>query len=116
MDRHYAGSAKVHISHLVFEDNSLIDNEEFETRVPRLLKVFRKEGCARQGPEHHVKLVLEEQVPTKAIEESGNPIINDFLRIELTKLHFAQGEELLCFDGRIRIVAAKEYLELDDQW
>ena len=105
---HYKLSARVHISHLTFEQGfrAWMDDRE---NVQRLEKVMKIEGCRRLMKDNHVPVIVPgtdwERRVTPRYDNGTMPSLNIDLDYRLRAL-----------DHENLIAAARKKLDLEDQW
>jgi len=116
--RYYCGRAKIYLTHLRFEEQHVAGARTLDREnVKRLVEVFHKEGCHRLEPENYVPAIVSREILLTALEQckvSYNDVL-DSCRVP-PLLEIDSPLELLCLHGRHRIEAAREYLDVLEQW
>jgi hypothetical protein len=107
-ENHFKLSARVHLSHLVFETGfrRRMDGRQNVRRLKRLMKI---QGCQRLMRENHVPVTVPKaHWPDRVRPRSGSGSIPS-LEMEL-------GYRLCAYDHENLITAARNALDYDDQW
>ena len=115
--KYYRGTAIVRFEylHFGFQCPWQLNRENVES----LKDTFRKEGCLRLEPKHHILALIDQQVLDLAIKSSRAVSLNTFLKNpEATppELKMSQGYSLECIHGCHWVEAGKEILPPKDKW
>jgi Protein of unknown function (DUF3723) len=104
----WMGSAKVQVSELAPENGKDLRAQVDQKNVQRLVGIFKLIGCCDAEEKHRIPALVRkdelERVPATSKEDST----------QLPKLEF--GHTIPFLRGKHRLVAAAEYLPVNDQW
>lgn len=107
----FCGSAMISFEHLNFEHNP------DKTKVKRLIKIMRTEGCLKFEPLNRIKAYIEQGDLNSAISLSGITA-EELFESGIGKpspLIFPEGFQITAGKGASRIEAAKQVLHPQDQ-
>ena len=104
-------SAKIQLSELAPEDGKDLRASTDKKRWQRIVRIFELQGCDDGKPEHRVPALVRKDELHSVLARSG---FQDGVHVEPPKLTF--GHALPFLRGRHRLVAAAEYLAVEEQW
>ncbi|KFY28058.1 hypothetical protein V491_00664 [Pseudogymnoascus sp. VKM F-3775] len=106
------GTARVRIDHLAFPNPIRGRDEKI---IKQLEGTFAAEGCLDE--QHRIPAVIDDSTLQAALLKTGENI--EYLQRvsgQPQRLHFPENIKLECLHGRHRILAAKSYLDPEEQW
>ena len=111
----FRGSAKIRLDCLFFEDDpygEFVDPKN----VTRLIQIFELEGCLRLDIEHHIPVLIEQDLLEECIAQTlidPAKLLNGDI---VPELELPPNTKLNCLHGRHRIAAARKFLLPVDRW
>lgn len=116
LQQSYRGSAKVLLSSLFFTNRH--DARSTDTQnIRKLVQTFATHGCNRSEPENHIPVLLSRSQLSHVRQTSG-------FQESHSSIAFDHSQSIISFDtqsvhalqGRLRVLAAKQYLPPADCW
>jgi hypothetical protein len=117
----FIGIARIHLDKLSFHDAlSKQHRAESEKATARLLSVFQLEGCQRLEENNFIDALISEGRLDSALATAG--VTREqfrgeaILRTADEALELHPEHDIQCLNGLHRILAAKKFLDNNDQW
>jgi hypothetical protein len=112
----HLGRARIALSSLV---TSSCHRQVSRSNIDRLKRIFEREGCLRADAENYVPCVIDAESLRTALSLSSLTAQQIRLSGEDSlppPLLLPDQSMISCLHGQHRLLAAREYLEEDDQW
>ncbi|KKZ57802.1 hypothetical protein EMCG_05553 [[Emmonsia] crescens] len=119
--RHFRGYAKIDISHLQLENDSVLGSRPLGQNVEgqnalRLLKIFESVGCDREDHGNYVPVLISQNTLNQAMNDSRTTQDMLLSGIEPPDLILKHDTSLLCLQGKSRLRAAQEFFAPGERW
>lgn len=112
----FRGLARVDLAALNFQHASSKEHRDvLEQHVTRLVNIFRTEGCKRTEASRFVKARVDERQLDEALA-SQNLDLPQRPPQDWTVVPILELPRLDCLNGWHRVVAARQWLDQNDQW
>ena len=124
-DTHFRGFARLSVDQLTFETEhdgegvELHANEAVDQRkVADLLRSYLEDGCHRSDRMHSLPVVAHEEILGQKLASEGDQGTHSFSQLvhNAPLLALPDDVRITCLDGRLRVVAARQFLPVDDRW
>lgn len=105
----YRGAARISLANL---DLEFPDRKRTldDTNVDRLVRNFELEGCLRLEPEHYVPALIDDEILSAALRESGLEQAALLSFSEPPELLLPDGLKLRALEGQHRLLAGSRFL------
>ncbi|KAK2793671.1 hypothetical protein FQN50_009983 [Emmonsiellopsis sp. PD_5] len=112
----FHGYVRIDLSHLTSEGDSIVGSRPQGKNADRLLRIFQSAGCDRQDPEHHIPVLISNDILNEALSHSQ--MTQEALLSGIDPSHLILGSEmtLMYLKGKSHLRAVHEFFLPGDKW
>ncbi|KAK2809765.1 hypothetical protein FQN50_003610 [Emmonsiellopsis sp. PD_5] len=114
--RHFRGYAKIDLSHFICEGDSVVGSRPRGKNADRLLRIFKSAGCDRRDPEHHIPVLISNDILDQALSRSQMTQEALLSSIDPPQLILGSETRLVYLKGKSRLGAAHEFFLPGNKW